>query len=92
MLTPPFRWYRPPELLFGETRYGAGVDMWALGLIFAELFLGEALLQGNSEIDQLSKIVESLGAPSEENWPVSASRPVQQLRGCVAHGHHVSGC
>lgn len=35
------RWYRAPELLFGARRYGVGVDMWAVGCIFAEL-LGTA--------------------------------------------------
>ena len=25
------RWYRPPELLLGYTKYGLAVDVWALG-------------------------------------------------------------
>ena len=25
------RWYRAPELLVGDRRYGPGVDIWALG-------------------------------------------------------------
>lgn len=25
------RWYRPPELLAGERRYGPPIDMWGLG-------------------------------------------------------------
>ena len=32
-----YRWYRPPELLFGARIYGTGVDMWAVGCILAEL-------------------------------------------------------
>lgn len=31
------RWYRAPELLYGSRSYGAAVDMWAAGCIFAEL-------------------------------------------------------
>ncbi|XP_065175216.1 cyclin-dependent kinase 7-like isoform X2 [Sycon ciliatum] len=31
------RWYRAPELLFGARLYGTGIDMWAVGCIFAEL-------------------------------------------------------
>ena len=30
------RWYRAPELLVGETKYDAKVDVWALGCVFAE--------------------------------------------------------
>jgi serine/threonine protein kinase len=33
------RWYRSPELLFGAKKYGAGIDIWAAGLIMAELLL-----------------------------------------------------
>ncbi len=40
------RWYRPPELLFGASFYSIGVDMWAAGCIFAEMFLREPLLPG----------------------------------------------
>ena len=25
------RWYRAPELLVGDTQYGPGVDVWAIG-------------------------------------------------------------
>ena len=34
-----FSWYRSPELLFGAKKYGTGVDIWAAGLIMAELML-----------------------------------------------------
>ena len=33
------RWYRSPELLFGAKKYGTGIDIWAAGLIMAELLL-----------------------------------------------------
>ncbi|XP_020877948.1 F-box/kelch-repeat protein SKIP6 isoform X2 [Arabidopsis lyrata subsp. lyrata] len=49
------RWYRAPELLFGAKKYGAAVDVWAAGCIFAELLLRRPFLQGNSDIDQLSQ-------------------------------------
>uniref|UniRef100_A0A6V7PS59 [RNA-polymerase]-subunit kinase n=1 Tax=Ananas comosus var. bracteatus TaxID=296719 RepID=A0A6V7PS59_ANACO len=39
------RWYRAPELLFGAKQYGAGVDVWAAGCIFAELLLRRPFLQ-----------------------------------------------
>jgi mitogen-activated protein kinase 1/3 len=31
------RWYRAPELILMEKDYGAGIDMWSVGCIFAEL-------------------------------------------------------
>jgi serine/threonine protein kinase len=37
--------------------------MWSLGCICAELFLGIPIFPGNSEYDQLSKIIEILGIP-----------------------------
>jgi cell division cycle 2-like protein len=30
-------WYRAPELLFGEARYGPAIDVWSVGCIFGEL-------------------------------------------------------
>ena len=26
-------WYRPPELLLGEERYGPAIDVWSCGLV-----------------------------------------------------------
>lgn len=31
------RYYRAPELILMEKDYGAGIDMWSVGCIFAEL-------------------------------------------------------
>ncbi|KAJ4889468.1 Protein kinase superfamily protein [Raphanus sativus] len=42
-------WYRPPELLLGSTEYGASVDLWSVGCVFAELLLKKPLLQGRTE-------------------------------------------
>ena len=62
-------WYRAPELLLGETRYGPAVDVWATGCIFGELIAKDCVLQGEGEIDQLDQIFTLLGAPNETNWP-----------------------
>ena len=58
------RFYRPPEIIFGSQNYGTNVDIWSLGCIFAECFLGKILFQGNTDIDQLSQIFQVLGPPS----------------------------
>lgn len=69
------RWYRCPELLFGARQYGTGVDLWAVGCILAELLLRVPFLTGDSDIDQISKIFQMLGTPTEEQWPGMKSLP-----------------
>ena len=60
--------YRSPELLLGARYYSDKVDIWSIGCIFAEFFLGKPLFRGESEIDQLSKIYGIMGTPNEQNW------------------------
>jgi len=63
------RWYRSPELLFGAKNYGVGIDMWAIGCILAELLLRVPFLPGDTDLDQLSRIFQTLGTPTEKDWP-----------------------
>lgn len=46
-------WYRAPELLLGATQYGVGIDMWSTGCILAELFTGEPIMPGRTEVIHL---------------------------------------
>ncbi|EAQ88968.1 hypothetical protein CHGG_05587 [Chaetomium globosum CBS 148.51] len=62
-------WYRAPELLLGAARYGGAVDMWSVGCIFGELLTREPLLQGRNEVDELAKIFELCGTPTDDTWP-----------------------
>lgn len=55
------RWYRAPELLVGDVAYGRAVDIWAIGCIFAELSDGQPLFAGDSDLDQLSLILKTIG-------------------------------
>lgn len=55
------RWYRAPELLVGDTQYGTAVDVWAIGCVFCELYSGQPLLPGNSDLDQLYLIKKTFG-------------------------------
>ncbi|XP_010428415.1 PREDICTED: probable serine/threonine-protein kinase At1g54610 isoform X2 [Camelina sativa] len=64
-------WYRPPELLLGATDYGASVDMWSVGCVFAELLLGKPILRGRTEVEQLHKIFKLCGSPPEDYWKKS---------------------
>lgn len=49
-------WYRPPELLLGCTKYGMYVDLWSVGCVFAELFLGRPILKGKTEVKNIQKL------------------------------------
>lgn len=62
-------WYRPPELLFGETQYGSEVDMWGAGCIFLELFVKKPVFQSETELGQVTAITDILGPVTKENWP-----------------------
>src|SRR5215469_1219891 len=79
-------WYRAPELLLGARHYTPAVDLWAVGCIFAELlslrpiFKGEeAKLDNKKSVpfqrDQMRRIVEVLGLPRKEDWPLLVSMP-----------------
>lgn len=37
------RWYRAPEILWGTQIYSASIDMWAVGVVFAEMLRGVPL-------------------------------------------------
>lgn len=41
----------------------------SLGCIFAELLTLKVTFEGQGELDQLDKIFQLLGAPTEESWP-----------------------
>ncbi|KAI0374098.1 kinase-like protein [Pilatotrama ljubarskyi] len=58
------RFYRSPEVLLGIP-YTAAIDMWSLGCIAVELFLGLPLFPGTSEYNQITRIVEMLGMPPQ---------------------------
>ncbi|XP_018531632.1 homeodomain-interacting protein kinase 1 [Lates calcarifer] len=53
-------YYRSPEVILGLP-FTAAIDMWSLGCIAAELFLGHALYPGSCEYDMLRHIVRTQG-------------------------------
>ncbi|KAL0631742.1 serine/threonine protein kinase, CMGC, CDC2/CDK subfamily [Maublancomyces gigas] len=63
------RWYRPPELLLGERAYTSAIDLWGVGCVFAEMYKGKPILQGNSDMDQLMRIFQLCGSPNDKNMP-----------------------
>ena len=69
------RWYRPPELLLGETVYDSSVDMWSFAAIFAELVNGVPLFPGESEAQVLRLIIDALGPLSDNIRPELRKKP-----------------
>ena len=63
------RWYRAPELMLKQTNYSQSIDIFALGCIMAELYLGRPLFPGRTESEQLMTIVTVLGTPTQIEWP-----------------------
>ncbi|KZV69772.1 kinase-like protein [Peniophora sp. CONT] len=61
------RWYRAPEVILKSHHYTASVDMWALGCITMELSNLRPLFAGNTDIDQMDKIVHVLGDPVNDH-------------------------
>ncbi len=61
------RWYRAPEILLGSNKYTKGVDMWSLGCILAELLLGKPVFPGTSTLNQLDRVMEVTGRPSQDD-------------------------
>jgi len=68
-------WYRAPEVLLGSPKYSCPLDIWSLGVIFAEMVNRKPLFQGDSEIDQLFRIFRVLRTPTEELWPGVTALP-----------------
>uniref|UniRef100_A0AAR5Q9W5 non-specific serine/threonine protein kinase n=1 Tax=Dendroctonus ponderosae TaxID=77166 RepID=A0AAR5Q9W5_DENPD len=59
------RYYRSPEIILGMP-FSEAIDMWSLGCVGAELFLGWPLYPGSSEYDQIRYISETQGLPTED--------------------------
>lgn len=59
------RYYRAPEIILGLP-FSEKIDMWSLGCVVAELFLGWPLYPGASEYDQIRYISQTQGLPSSQ--------------------------
>ncbi|KAH7682257.1 Cyclin-dependent kinase protein [Dioscorea alata] len=63
------QWYRSPELLLGDEKYTAAIDVWSVGCIMAEMVTGKTLFPGKSKIDQLDMIFMVMGTVGLKSWP-----------------------
>jgi len=83
-------WYRAPEILLGTKNYSTAVDIWSIGCIFAEMVLQVAIFPGDCEIDQLYKIFQTLGTPTEQKWSGFSQLPNYQSAFPVWKENHLS--
>ncbi|XP_065909388.1 mitogen-activated protein kinase 14A-like [Dysidea avara] len=60
------RWYRAPEIMLNWMKYTNKVDLWSVGCIMAELLTKQVIFPGTDHIDQLNKIVQLVGTPTDE--------------------------
>ncbi|KAL2351341.1 kinase-like domain-containing protein [Cryomyces antarcticus] len=63
------RFYRPPELFYQARHYSGVVDVWSVGCVMANLVLRFPFIQGDTDIETANKISETIGTPTEDNWP-----------------------
>ena len=63
------RYYKGPELLLDYKYYDYSLDIWSLGVTFAEIIFQKApFFQGMDNFDQLEKINKVLGTPDLEAY------------------------
>ncbi|XP_061663334.1 homeodomain-interacting protein kinase 2-like isoform X2 [Syngnathoides biaculeatus] len=55
-------WFRSPEILLGAP-FSEAIDIWSLGCIAAELFMGKALFPSSDEFDMMRHILRVIGKP-----------------------------
>ncbi|KHN98413.1 Protein kinase-like domain protein [Metarhizium album ARSEF 1941] len=69
--------YRAPEVLFGNKGYGTSVDMWALGVMLAEVvstppvppFESRPAHEDGNQLGLILSIFKTMGTPTPDTWP-----------------------
>ncbi|CAL8241286.1 unnamed protein product [Merluccius merluccius] len=69
------RWYRAPELLVGDSHYGKPVDVWAVGCVYVEMLTGHILFPGDSDLDQLYRLIRCFGCFTERQQQMFYRNP-----------------
>ncbi|VDL60442.1 unnamed protein product [Hymenolepis diminuta] len=78
--------YLSVELLLFFGTYTKAIDIWAVGVIFAELFIRKDLFLGNTNRKMLKNIFKICGTPTEEDLPGVSELPRMKVwnlpKGC----------
>ncbi|XP_063683304.1 MAPK/MAK/MRK overlapping kinase-like isoform X5 [Bolinopsis microptera] len=59
------RWYRAPECVLTDGYYNHKMDIWSIGCVMYEIMTLHPLFPGANEVDQVAKIHDVLGTPSQ---------------------------
>jgi len=59
------RWYRAPEVVLLASEYTLSIDVWSVGCILCELVGRKPIFTGKDHLDQIKKILQVTGTPSE---------------------------
>lgn len=60
------RYYRAPELIFGNQYYTPAVDMWSVGCVFGEMMSLQPIFVGKDNEEQLKAIISIMGPLTKE--------------------------
>ena len=60
------KWYKAPEIIFGNKIYDKTVDIWSFGCLIAELFLLEPLFPRTTDFEMINLIFGFLGFSKED--------------------------
>jgi mitogen-activated protein kinase 1/3 len=68
------RWYRAPEVVLLASEYTVSIDVWAVGCILCELIGRKPIFTGKDHLDQIKKIIQVIGTPTEADLDWLPSR------------------
>ena len=60
------KWYKAPEIIFGNKHYDKSVDIWCFGCLMAEMFLLEPLFPGSTDFEMINLIFSFIGFSKED--------------------------
>jgi mitogen-activated protein kinase 1/3 len=68
------RWYRAPEVVLLASEYTKSIDVWSVGCILCELIGRKPIFTGKDHLDQIKKIIQVIGTPTEADLDWLPSR------------------
>lgn len=77
------RWYRAPEVVLMASEYTKAIDVWSVGCILCEMIGRKPIFVGKDHLDQIKKILEVIGTPSDadKKW-LPKGPPIKFIEKC----------